>query len=81
MQVLQRLTGAATAGAGDPAELLQWARAQPVRRVVVKRPRRAPDLGGLAPGHRLSGRAVRFDVYPQTGARRDRRDAAVADGE
>lgn len=44
--------------------LLAWARAQEVRRVVVKRPRRAPEIGGPSPGHSLSGKSVRFDVYP-----------------
>ncbi|WP_439105981.1 class I SAM-dependent methyltransferase [Congregibacter sp.] len=46
------------------AALLAWARAQEVQRVVVKRPRRAPEIGGPAPGHSLTGKAVRFDVYP-----------------
>jgi 16S rRNA (guanine1516-N2)-methyltransferase len=31
-------------------------------RVAVKRPAKAPFLGGLAPSHSLSGSAVRFDV-------------------
>ena len=63
MQALQLLAGD---DAADAADLLSWARRQPVRRVVVKRARRAPDLGLDKPAHRLSGRAVRFDVY--TGA-------------
>lgn len=46
------------------AALVNWALAQPVRRVVVKRPRRAPPLGDRPPSHSLPGRAVRFDVYP-----------------
>ncbi|WP_439102529.1 class I SAM-dependent methyltransferase [Congregibacter sp.] len=50
-------------GAEDRA-LLQWARAQDVKRVVVKRPRRAPAIDGPPPGHSLTGKAVRFDVYP-----------------
>lgn len=33
------------------------------KRVVVKRPLKAPDLAGVAPHHRHRGRAVRFDVY------------------
>ena len=33
-------------------------------RVVVKRPRRAPDLNNQAPGYRLEGKANRFDIYP-----------------
>ncbi|EED32442.1 conserved hypothetical protein [gamma proteobacterium NOR5-3] len=46
------------------AALLAWARAQDVRRVVVKRPRRAPAIPGPAVGHCLTGKSVRFDVYP-----------------
>lgn len=46
------------------AALLAWARAQDVRRVVVKRPRRAPVISGAMPGHCLTGKSVRFDVYP-----------------
>ena len=51
------------------AALVDWALAQPVRRVVVKRPRRAPPLGERAPSHSLPGRAVRFDVYPNPNAK------------
>lgn len=72
MQVLHRLLSArqAAPGAGaddyqlEAASLLEWACAQPVVRVVLKRPRRAPVLAGPAPGHTLRGRSVRFDVYP-----------------
>lgn len=32
-------------------------------RVVVKRPRKAPDLGNRAPSHRIEGKTSRFDVY------------------
>jgi 16S rRNA (guanine1516-N2)-methyltransferase len=62
MQVLHQLL-AGTAG-DDNGDLLAWARAQAVSRVVVKRPRRAPRLPGPVPGHSLTGRSVRFDVYP-----------------
>lgn len=64
MQALQTLTGTRSGEERDAAELLDWARAQAVRRVVVKRARRAPLLGGQSPGHSLQGKAVRFDVYP-----------------
>lgn len=47
----------------DAAALLDWALAQSVRRVVVKRARRAPSLPGPQPSHTLNGRVVRFDVY------------------
>lgn len=63
MTVLQHLLDDDEAAA---AELVDWALAQPVRRVVVKRPRRAPSLGGRRPSHSLPGRAVRFDVYPNS---------------
>lgn len=62
MQILATLLE--TDAAADDDELLAWALAQDVRRVVVKRPRRAPPLGRRAPGHQLTGRAIRFDVYP-----------------
>lgn len=32
-------------------------------RVIVKRPRKAPALGGVAPSHRIEGKTSRFDVY------------------
>lgn len=66
MQVLQALVDAAAVSPdpSDDAALLAWALAQPVARVVVKRPRRAPSLAGRPPGHSVSGRSVRFDVYP-----------------
>jgi 16S rRNA (guanine1516-N2)-methyltransferase len=64
MQVLQLLTDARAGEQHDAAELLAWALQQPVRRVVVKRPRKAPPLSGRRPSHDLRGRSVRFDVYP-----------------
>lgn len=33
-------------------------------RVVVKRPKKAPGLGGVEPGYRLEGKSGRFDIYP-----------------
>ncbi len=33
-------------------------------RVVVKRPRKAPDLNEQEPGYRLEGKSGRFDIYP-----------------
>jgi 16S rRNA (guanine1516-N2)-methyltransferase len=77
MQALQLLTGVDAADAGATAEadaLLGWARTRAVRRVVVKRPRRAPALGGTLPSHVLSGRAVRFDVYMVEGSDREQGD-------
>jgi 16S rRNA (guanine1516-N2)-methyltransferase len=47
----------------DARELLLWALAQDVARVVVKRPVRAPHLAGIKPSHSIDGKAVRFDVH------------------
>lgn len=43
-------------------QLLSWALAQPVSRIVVKRPVKAPFLGQVKPSHSIAGKAVRFDV-------------------
>lgn len=65
MQLLQQLVVTSDSLLeSDSAELLRWALQQDVKRVVVKRPLRAPTLGDCKPGHSLKGRAVRFDVYP-----------------
>lgn len=51
-------------GAGeDAAELLDAASHAARYRVVVKRPRKAPDLAGRAPSYRLEGKSSRFDIY------------------
>ena len=47
----------------DSESLWQWAWDQPVERVVVKRPLRAPILGYIRPAHTLKGKSVRFDVF------------------
>lgn len=47
----------------DEAELLQAALSCATRRVVVKRPLRAPALSGPVPDLQWKGKAVRFDVY------------------
>jgi 16S rRNA (guanine1516-N2)-methyltransferase len=64
MRLLQALLGPVCSEAD--AALLSWALEQAVARVVVKRPRKAPPVGGRTPSHVLRGRSVRFDVY-QTG--------------
>lgn len=48
---------------GEAELLLSAARARAQKRVVVKRPLRAPALGDQAPGYSLDGKAIRFDVY------------------
>lgn len=62
MALFQLLLENESAGQDDE-ELLYWAMQQDVARVVVKRPPRAPSLGGQKPSHQLAGKAVRFDVY------------------
>ncbi len=47
----------------DADALLAPARAVATKRVVVKRPRLAPDLGGVAPHQRMTGQSNRFDLY------------------
>lgn len=52
----------------DADALLAAARAVATRRVVVKRPKHAPDLAGVAPHQRMEGQSSRFDLYaPMTG--------------
>jgi 16S rRNA (guanine1516-N2)-methyltransferase len=59
LRVLQALHGYPP----DHQHLTDWAFAQPVSRIVVKRPLKAVPLTGPPPSHTLKGRAVRFDVY------------------
>ena len=47
----------------DAAELLIIARGRAQNRVLVKRPRLAPTLGGISPSHAITGKTSRFDVY------------------
>ena len=51
-----------SASVNDPEGLLLWAMAQPVERVVIKRPAKAPVLGTVKPSHSITGKTVRFDV-------------------
>lgn len=48
----------------DEAALLAAARRTATLRVVVKRAIKADYLAGMQPGYSLSGKAIRFDVYP-----------------
>lgn len=54
---------AGVSGAGDERTLLEAARASASRRVVVKRGRGDPFLGGVAPSGSLVGRTTRYDLY------------------
>jgi 16S rRNA (guanine1516-N2)-methyltransferase len=53
----------------DSAALLEPALAKAKYRVVVKRPRLAPTLTGLAPSVQFEGKSSRFDVYVKAGIR------------
>ncbi|TXS92110.1 hypothetical protein FV139_15415 [Parahaliea maris] len=66
MAVFQQLLGVPE-DESDSEALLHWALAQPVARVVVKRPLKAAPLGGLNPSHAIRGKAVRFDVHVLAG--------------
>jgi 16S rRNA (guanine1516-N2)-methyltransferase len=60
MQLLRTLLGPVT----DAEALLQTALASACRRVVVKRPRRAPTLSSTRlPSHAIQSRNTRFEVY------------------
>jgi len=50
-------------GEDNAGELLEQALRLASRRVVVKRPSRAPALAGQQPHYELAGKTVRFDVY------------------
>jgi 16S rRNA (guanine1516-N2)-methyltransferase len=47
----------------DAGELLELALTAACYRVVVKRPRRAPPLGGIKPGFSMEGKTTRFDIH------------------
>lgn len=49
----------------DAPALLEAALALASHRVVVKRPRKAPAVGGMMPGYALEGNSSRFDIYPK----------------
>jgi len=59
LSVLQALHG----HTADDQSLIDWAFAQPVSRIVVKRPLKASPLTASTPSHALKGKSVRFDVY------------------
>jgi 16S rRNA (guanine1516-N2)-methyltransferase len=59
LQLLRELAGPD----GDADELLAPARANARRRVVVKRPLKAPPLAGREPALAFAGTQARFDVY------------------
>lgn len=64
MQLLRTLLGPAT----DSDRLFHAARASGCRRVVIKRPKRAPALSDQQPSHTIQSRSTRFEVYLHTAA-------------
>ncbi|MCJ8168883.1 class I SAM-dependent methyltransferase [Atopomonas sediminilitoris] len=48
----------------DAHDLLAAALALATHRVVVKRPRKAPAVAGIAPAQVLAGQSSRYDIYP-----------------
>lgn len=60
MQAFQQIVG----GDEDADQLLPAALSVASHRVVVKRPSKAPWLNNQKPGYVLSGKSVRFDIYP-----------------
>jgi len=59
MVILQNLLGKDT----DADQLFQLALTCATRRVVVKRPRLAPNVTGSAPSFSMAGKSSRFDIY------------------
>lgn len=59
MALFRRLVGADA----DAQELLEAALTAATRRVVVKRPLKAPPLAGVAPSGSLRGSTTRYDLY------------------
>jgi 16S rRNA (guanine1516-N2)-methyltransferase len=49
----------------DASQLLDAALDLASHRVVVKRPPKAPEIGGRLPGYVLEGKSSRYDVYPR----------------
>lgn len=60
MQVFRTVVG----DDDDSEALLEAALAAARYRVVVKRPRKAPAIGGAEPGTRIEGKSSRYDIYP-----------------
>lgn len=61
-QLIHRLERPAT----DEEELLAAALAARPRKIVIKRPRKGPDLAGEKPSYRILGKAIRYDVIVLT---------------
>ena len=59
MKLFHQLVGFDT----DEADLLAAALELATHRVVVKRPRKAPAIEGVAPTYVLEGKSSRYDIY------------------
>jgi len=60
MQVFRPIVG----DDDDAPELLAAALEAATYRVVVKRPRKAPEIAGVAPATKVEGKSSRYDIYP-----------------
>ncbi|HEY1101332.1 MAG TPA: class I SAM-dependent methyltransferase, partial [Myxococcota bacterium] len=58
-----RLLRAAVGGGDDVDALFTAAMATAKKRVVVKRPKKAPTIGGAVPTHTWQGVSTRFDLF------------------
>lgn len=58
-RVIRELVG----GDEDAPRVLEKALALEVKRVVVKRPKGAPNLGGIKPDIEIESKKIRYDVY------------------
>jgi len=59
MRVLRELVG----GDLDSAKLLEIALEKALKRVVIKRPKKAPLIGSMSPSYIVKGKSTRYDVY------------------
>ena len=62
----------------DAPALLAAALALATNRVVVKRPRKAPAIGGEKPGYVLEGKSSRFDIYPKKSLKAKTQDLSLS---
>ena len=61
LQLFQRLESPCE----DEEALMEAALAAHPRKVVVKRPLKGPYLAGMKPSSSLTGKVVRYDIYPR----------------
>lgn len=56
---------------GDATQLLNSALQLASHRVVVKRPRKAPNIEGINPSYSLEGKSSRYDIYVKKSLKKD----------